>query len=100
MTVRFRVELARVARSRLVDRRVEPRWRKFPAFPHEFPRPLDRFLFEVIAEAPVPEHLKKREVVGVESDIIEIIMFAAGADRDFFVRVGGGGATRLHYVSR
>ena len=60
--------------------------RKFPALDHQLPRPLDRFLLEVIAEAPVAEHLEKRVVIRVESDVVEIVMLAAGADA--FLRVG------------
>ena len=86
MIVRFLVELARLARPRLVNRRVKPLRRKFPALDHQLPRPLDRFLLEVIAEAPVAEHLEERVVIRVEPDIIEIVMFAAGANA--FLRVG------------
>ena len=60
--------------------------RKFPALDDQFPRPVDRFLLEVIAEAPVPEHLEKRVVIGIEPDVIEVVVLAAGADA--FLRVG------------
>ena len=42
---------------------------------------------EVIAERPIAEHLEERVVVGVKSDILEIVMLASGADA--FLGVGG-----------
>ena len=86
MIVRFLVELARLAGPGLVNRRVKPLRRKFPALDQQFPRPFDRFLLEIIAKAPVAEHLEKRVVIGVESDVFEIVVFAAGANA--FLRVG------------
>ena len=85
MIVRFLIELARIARPGLVNRRVKPLRRKFPAFDHQFPGPFDRFLLEVIAEAPVAEHFEKRVVIGVEPDVFEVVMLAAGANA--FLRV-------------
>ena len=41
-----------------------------------FPRPVDGFLFEVIAERPVAEHLEHCVVVGVHSDFFEVIVLA------------------------
>ena len=86
MIVRFLVKLARFAESRFVNRRVKPLGRKFPATNYEFPRPVDRLLFEVIAEAPIAEHLEKSVMIGIQPDIFEVIMFAAGADA--FLGVG------------
>ena len=60
--------------------------RKFPAFNREFPRPLDRFLLEIIAEAPIAEHLEKGVVISVEPDVFEVVMFPSGANA--FLRVG------------
>ena len=86
MIVRFLIELARFARTRFLNGRVKPLRRKFPAINHEIPSPLDRFLLEIIAEAPVAEHLEKSVVIGVEPDVIEVVVFAAGTDA--FLRVG------------
>ncbi len=86
MIVRFLIELARLARTRFVNGRVKSLRRKFPTIDHQFPRPLDRFLLEIIAEAPVAEHLEKRVVIGVEADVLEVVMLAAGANA--FLRVG------------
>ena len=86
MIVRFLVELARFARAGLVNGRVKPLRRKFPTINHQLPRPLDRFLLEVIAEAPVAEHLEEGVVIGVEPNVFEIVVFAAGPDA--FLRVG------------
>jgi len=55
----------------------------------EVPGPLNRFGFEVIAERPIPEHFEKRVVVGVVADILQVIVFAAGADA--FLGIGGPG---------
>src|SRR5437870_658537 len=78
MIVRFLIEFARFVRSGFVNRGVKTlRW-KFPAFNNQFPRPFDRFLLEIIAEAPVAQHFEERVVISVEPDVFEIVMFAAG----------------------
>ena len=46
----------------------------------EFPGPLDGFLFEVVSEGPIAEHLEEGVVVGVLADIVEVVVLAAGAD--------------------
>ena len=53
----------------------------------ELPGPFDGFLFEIVAEAPVAEHLEERVVVGVEADVVEVVVFAPGADA--LLRIGG-----------
>ncbi len=85
----FLVPLGRVAPGgvRLVDGGVEAFGREFPDVDNEFPGPGDGFLFEVVAERPVPEHFEERVVVGVEADVIEVVVFSAGADA--LLRVGG-----------
>src|SRR6266446_5017191 len=85
MIVRFLIELARFAQSRSVNGRVKPLRRKLPAADDQLPGPLDRFTFEVVTEAPVAEHLEKRVVIGVEPDILEVVVFAAGPNA--FLRV-------------
>ena len=75
---------------RRINRRVKPRRRKFPFLDDQFPRPFDGLLFEIIAEAPVAEHLEKRVVIGVEADVFEVVVLAAGAD----ALLGVGGAAR------
>ena len=64
----------------LVDSCVEAISGEAPPFHDEFPRPLDGFFFEVIAEGPVPEHFEERVVVGVETDVFEVVVFSTGAD--------------------
>src|SRR5437867_11872607 len=86
MIVRLLIELTRLALPRFVNSRVKPLRRKFPTLNHEFPRPFDRLLFEVIAEAPVAEHLEKGVVISVESDVFEIVVLAASSNA--FLRVG------------
>ena len=66
---------------------VETLFREAPDSGDEFPRPVDGFFFEVVAERPVAEHFEEGVVVGVETDIVEVVMLAAGADA--FLGVGG-----------
>src|SRR5438067_5698956 len=86
MIVRFLVELRRLTGSWFVNRRVNSLRRKFPTFNNKLPGPHNRFAFEIITEAPIAEHFEKGVVICVESDVFEIIMFAAGANA--FLRVG------------
>src|ERR1051325_5159440 len=86
MIVCFLIELAWLARPGLVNRRVKSLGWKFPAFHEQFPSPFDCFLFEIITKAPIAEHLEKRVVIGVESDIFEIVVFPTGADAFLCVR--------------
>jgi hypothetical protein len=60
-----------------------------PDFREKFPTPFERLALEVVAEGPVAEHLEERVVVGVEADILEVVVLAAGADA--FLGVGGAG---------
>ena len=78
MIVRFLIEVARLTRARFVNSRIKPLRREFPAIDQKFPCPLDRFLFEIIAKAPVTEHFEKRVVISIQPDIFEIVMFPAG----------------------
>src|SRR4029078_812750 len=94
--VRFLVELTRLAGAGLINRRVKALRRKFPAVPEEIPRPLDCFLFEIIAEAPVAEHLEKRVMISVEPDIFEIVMFSSGPGA--FLRVGNARWLPLRFL--
>src|SRR5262249_12458081 len=86
MIVCFLVELARLAGARLVNRRVKPLRRKIPPVDEQFPRPLDRFLFEIITKTPVAKHLEKRVVVGVEPDVFQVVMLSACTNA--FLRIG------------
>ena len=54
-------------------------------FDHELPRPFDRFLLEIITEAPIAQHLEKSVVISVEPDVFEIVVFPPGANA--FLRV-------------
>src|SRR5436309_9233156 len=85
MIVRFLIELAWLVRPGLVNGRVKTLRRKFPALDHEFPRPFDRFLLEIITEAPIAQHLEKGVVISVEPDVFEVVMFPPCADA--FLRV-------------
>src|SRR5882762_3573516 len=71
---------------RTKDRGVKSLRRKFPDINDKFPGPRDGFLLEVIAEGPVAEHLEKRVVIGVEADVVEVVVLATGANA--FLRVG------------
>ena len=48
---------------------------------------------EVVAEAPVPQHLEEGMVVDVLADIVQIVVFAAGADT--FLAIDGRAGSRL-----
>src|ERR1700738_653336 len=85
MVVCFLVELTRLTRAGIVNGCVKSLRRKSPALHKEFPRPFDRFPLVISAEAPVAEHLEKREVISIEPDIFEIVVFAAGTNA--FLRV-------------
>ena len=84
--VRFLVDSARLVGSGSGKPSRRGVRREAPALNDQLPRPFDRFLFEIIAEAPVAEHLEKGVVVGVESDIFEVVMLAAGANALLGVR--------------
>src|SRR5205823_8218939 len=94
MIVRFLVELRRLTGTWFVNRRVNSLRRKFPTVDHKFPRPIDRFAFEIITEAPIAQHLKKSVVICVEPDVFEIIMFATGANA--FLRIGHARRSEEH----
>ena len=53
----------------------------------EFPGPVDGLGLEVVAEAPVAEHLEHRVVVGIVSDFFQVVVLAAHAQA--LLRVGG-----------
>ena len=74
------------AKIRTEDGGVEALRRKLPDFDDEFPRPINGFALEIIAEGPVAEHLEERVVIGIETDVVEVIVFAAGADALLGVR--------------
>ena len=86
-------QIARFGIGRRSCRRRRSTWRKAgpsgnpQTLDEKFPGPIDRFLLEIIAETPVAEHLEKGVVIGVEADVFEVVVFAAGADA--FLRVGG-----------
>ena len=72
---------------------VQPGGVELPDFGEELPGPGDRVLFEVVAEAPVAEHLEEGVVVGVPADIVQVVVLAAGADA--LLRVHDPGELRL-----
>src|ERR1043166_7695382 len=86
MIERLLIELAWIADAGFVNGRVKPLRGKFPAIDHELPRPFDRFLFEIIAKAPVAEHFEKSVVISVEPDVFEVVVFPAGANA--LLRIG------------
>ena len=51
-----------------------------------FPCPVDGLLLEVVAEGPVAEHLEHGVVVGVVSDFLQVVVFAADAETFLAVR--------------
>src|SRR5260370_15390648 len=78
--MRCRVECCWFSWARTIYGGVQPVRRELPTFYQEFPGPFDSLLLEVVAKAPVPKHLKKCVVVGVESDVIQIVVFTTCAN--------------------
>ena len=54
--------------------------RQAPDLSQQFPRPFDGLGFEVVAERPVAQHLEEGVVVGVPSNIFQVVVLAASAD--------------------
>ena len=86
----------RIRSGRLWICRASRPWRRggsggnFQTLDDQFPRPVDRFLFEVIAEAPVAEHLEKGVVIGVEADVSRSLCLPP-ARMHFWVSAARGG---------
>ena len=55
---------------------VEPFWVQLVDINEQFPCPIDGLLLEVIAKAPIPQHLKQGVMVGVNSNLFQVIMLA------------------------
>ena len=64
----------------LIDGCIQTILRQLQIFGYPFPREVYGFLFEVIAEGEVPQHLEERVVAGRPADIVQIIMFASGSN--------------------
>lgn len=60
-------------------RHVHPILRQLKDVHQQLEGPFYRLLLEVIAERPVAHHLKKSVVVVVLADVVEVVVFAAGA---------------------
>ena len=58
----------------------------------QLPGPFDRLGLEVVAERPVPEHLKEGVVVVVTAHVLEVVVLAAGPDA--LLAVDGAAKTR------
>ena len=104
LIVSILVETGGIAGAGFIHRRVEPTRRELPLPDQQFPRPLNGFLLEIIPKTPVSQHLKKRVVIGVKADVLEIILFAAGANALLRVRGArwqtGNGARPLVHIRR
>ena len=89
--ISFLIEVAGIAFGfvGIIDGGVEAARREFPDLGDEFPGPVNGLFLEVVAEAPVAEHLEEGVVIGVEADVFQVIVLAAGADA--LLRVGGAG---------
>jgi len=68
------------AHIRLVNRGVDALGRKLPNLDYQLPGPIDGVLLEVVAEGPIPQHLEKGVVIGVQADVIQIVVFATSTD--------------------
>ena len=76
--VGFLVKVSRITRFRGIDRCVEAVSGKTPALDDKFPCPLNGFLFKIVTEGPVPQHLEKGVVVGIITNILKVVVLAAG----------------------
>src|ERR1035438_9304227 len=76
------VEIGRVALLLVgrIDGCKEPSWRNAPRLREQLPAPFERLLLEVVSERPVAEHLEHRVVVRVEADVLQVVVFSAGAN--------------------
>ena len=64
----------------LVDRDIEAGGVELHHLGDELPAPLERLALVVLAEGPVPEHLKEGEVAAILADLVEVVVLASGAD--------------------
>ena len=87
--VRLMVEVRRLARARLVNRGEEPLRRNSPDPGQQVPAPFQRLLLEVVAEGPVAQHLEERVVIGVEADVLQVVVLSPGADAFLRIRRPG-----------
>ena len=79
-----------------VDGGVEAVGVETPALGEQFPGPTDGFFLEIVAEAPVAEHLEKRMVVGVMAYLFEVVVLARNAEA--FLRIGGAQVIAAAFV--
>ena len=85
--LRFGVERGAVFRGALEHGGIEEVLVDLIDLGQELPGPVDGLGLEVVAEAPVAEHLEHRVVVGVVSDFFQVVVLAAHAQA--LLRVGG-----------
>ena len=79
----------------LVDRGPQPRLGQAPHAGQQFPRPRNGFSLVVVAEGPIAQHFKERVMIGVTSDLLEVVVFAAYSNALLGIRdTTGGGMTR------
>ena len=84
--VGFLVERCGIAFARLVDGCVEALLGEAPDFRDQLPGPRDGFFFKIVAERPVAQHLKERLVVGIETYVLEVVVFTACTDALLSIR--------------
>ena len=87
--VGFVVEFGGVPGLGCVNGGVETFGGNAPDLRQQMPAPGERLFLKVVAEGPVAQHFEKGVVVGVVADVLEVVVFAAGADA--FLGVGGAG---------
>ena len=75
-----------------IDSGVEAVAGEFPDLGDQFPGPINGLFLEIIAKAPVAQHLEKGVVIGVQADVFEVVVLAAGTDALLGVRGAGGRA--------
>ena len=87
ITISLLVELARVAITGLVHGGVQAFLGEPPSAGDQLPRPLNGLFFEVITKRPVAEHFEESVVIGIHPHIVEVVVFAAGANT--LLRISG-----------
>ena len=64
----------------LENRHPQPVLRNAEGAGDEIPREMDGFALEVVAEAEIAQHFEKRMVSGGVTDILQVVVLAAGAN--------------------
>ena len=76
MRLRFIIQSQSIPLVAFENGDVEPFWVQLVDSSEQFPCPIDGLLLEIIAKAPIPQHLKQGVMVGVNSNLFQVIVLA------------------------